>query len=108
MKPRIGKLRHRLTLEAPWRTPDGGGGAAVAWEAVAEIWGAVETAGGGERVGAGRLSGETQPVITIRHREDVTPAMRFASGGRLFLIRAVLDPDGRRRFLKCLCEERDL
>jgi SPP1 family predicted phage head-tail adaptor len=108
VKARIGKLRHRLTLEAPWRVSDGGGGAATAWESVAECWGAIETAGGGETVQADRLSGERQPVITIRHREDVAPAMRFVSGYRLFHIRAVLDPDGRGRFLRCLCEERGL
>lgn len=108
MKTRIGKLRHRLTLENQWRTADGGGGAAIAWEAVAEVWGAIETASGGERVSADRLSGGTQPIISIRYRADVAPAMRFASGDRLFLIRAVLDPDGTRRFLRCLCEERDL
>jgi SPP1 family predicted phage head-tail adaptor len=108
VKARIGKLRHRLTLENPWRAADGGGGAAVAWEAVAEIWGAIETASGGERVSAGRLSGETQPVITVRYREDIRPAMRFVRGDRRFGIRAVLDPDGRRRFLRCLCEEQGL
>ncbi len=105
---RIGKLRHRLTLENEWRTADDGGGAAIAWEAVAELWGAIETDAGGERVGADRLSGERQPIVTVRYRDDVTPAMRFVSGDRAMLIRAVLDPDGTQRFLRCLCEERDL
>ena len=108
MKTRIGKLRHRLRLERPWRTADGGGGAALAWEAIAELWGAVETASGGEHMSADRLSGQTQPVITIRYRDDIAPTMRFALGERLFQIRAVLDPDGRGRFLRCLCEEHDL
>lgn len=105
---RIGKLRHRLMLEGPWRTPDGGGGAAVAWESIAEVWGAIEMVSGGERVSADRLSGTAQTVVTLRHREDITPAMRFTAGYRRFDIRAVLDPDGTRRFLRCLCEERDL
>jgi SPP1 family predicted phage head-tail adaptor len=108
MKPRIGKLRHRLTLEAPARTEDGGGGATLAWSAAAEIWGAVETPGGTEGMAADRLSGARQVVVSIRHRGDVSPAMRFRLGDRLFAIRAVLDPDGRARFLRCLCEERDL
>ena len=108
MKARIGKLRHRLTLERQWRSADAGGGVAIAWEAVAELWGAIETSAGGERVSADRLSGDTQPIITIRYRDDIAPAMRFVYGGRDLLIRAVLDPDGTRRFLRCLCEERDL
>ena len=108
MRPRIGKLRHRLTLEAPVREPDGGGGAALIWDAVADLWGAIETDSGGEHAAADRLSGHTLPVITIRWREEVAPSMRFRLGTRLLQIRAVLDPDGQRRFLRCLCEERDL
>jgi SPP1 family predicted phage head-tail adaptor len=108
MRMRIGKLRHRLTLEGPWRTPDGGGGGALAWESIAQVWGAIEMVSGGERVGADRLSGGTQTVITIRHRGDIAPPMRFTAGYRRFDIGAVLDPDGTSRFLRCLCEERDL
>jgi SPP1 family predicted phage head-tail adaptor len=108
VKPRIGKLRHRLALEAPSRVADGGGGAVLGWTELAQLWGAVESPSGGERVGADRVAGERQAVITIRYREGLAPAMRLRSGGRVFPIRAVLDPDGRRRYLRCLCEERDL
>jgi SPP1 family predicted phage head-tail adaptor len=108
MRPRIGKLRHRLTLEAPVRSADGGGGASIAWDEVAQIWGAVEASGGGEAVDADRVSGARQLIVTLRYRDDVAPAMRFRLGGRLFPIRAALDADGRKRFLRCLCEERDL
>jgi SPP1 family predicted phage head-tail adaptor len=108
VKPRIGKLRHRLALQTAMTSADGGGGASTAWAAVSELWGAIETGTGGESVGADRLSGEAQPVITIRYRDDVTPAMRLSSGERVFQIRAVLDPDGTRRFLRCLCRESNL
>jgi SPP1 family predicted phage head-tail adaptor len=108
VKPRIGKLRHRLTLEAPYRTADDGGGAVMTWAAIADIWGSIEAASGSERLAADRLTGTTQPMVTIRYRADVTTAMRFLSGDRTLLIRAVLDTDGTRRFLRCLCEERDL
>ena len=108
MKLRIGKLRHRLTLQSPSRMDDGGGGAAIAWTDVAELWAALETSTGGETTSAGRLSGTIQAVVTIRYRDAVTPAMRFLFGARILEIRAVLDPDGSRRFLRCLCEEQDL
>ena len=42
MKTRIGKLRHRLTIEREARAGDGGGGSASTWETVADVWGAVE------------------------------------------------------------------
>jgi head-tail adaptor len=34
--------------------------------------------------------------------------MRFRAGTRVFDIRAAFDPDQRRRWIKCLAEERDL
>jgi len=103
----IGRLSHRLTLETPVRTPDGGGGWALAWEAVAEMWAAVEMSTGGERVEGGRLSGTVKARITIRYRDDVTPAMRFRNGGQVYEILNALDMDGRRRYLACDCERRD-
>lgn len=108
MKARIGRLRHRLTLEANARTNDGGGGAVSSWGAVAEIWGAVEAATGKETVGADRVTGQAAYQIVIRYRDDVIPAMRFRRGAEAFDILAVLDEDGRRRFLVCQCERRDL
>jgi SPP1 family predicted phage head-tail adaptor len=108
MKTRIGKLRHRLVIEAETRIADGGGGSASVWEPVAEVWAAVEATAGGERVSADRISGNASCKITIRHRSDLGPAMRFRRGAEVFAILAVLDRDSRRRFLDCHCERRDL
>ncbi len=108
MSARIGKLRHRLTIERAVRTADGGGGGAVAWDEVAEIWAAVEAVSGKETVAADRVSGEVSHLITIRQRSDLGPAMRFRRGSEIFEILAVLDKDGRGRFLECHCERRDL
>ena len=108
MRPRIGRLRHRLTLEASARADDGGGGAVSSWEEVAELWGAVEAVAGKETVAADRLTGQAAYQIVIRHRDGITPSMRFRRGAEAFDILAVLDKDGRRRFLVCQCERRDL
>lgn len=108
MSARIGKLRHRLTIEQPVRAEDGGGGSATSWAALGEVWGAVEAATGDERIGADRVTGHAACTITIRYRADVTPSMRFRRGTELFHILAALDKDGRRRLLTCQCERRDL
>jgi len=108
VRARIGRLRHRLTLEASTRVNDGGGGAVSTWGAVAELWGTVEAATGKEAVAADRVSGGTAYQIVIRYRDDLAPAMRFRRGEEAFDIVAVLDKYGRRRFLVCLCERRDL
>jgi len=68
----------------------------------------IEAQSGKETVEADRLSGTRRVDVTIRYREDVSANMRFRLGDRVLDIRAVLDEDGRRRFLKCNCEERDL
>ena len=46
----IGLLHERLTLETPVRTPDGGGGAIVTWQTVAELWARVRPISGDERL----------------------------------------------------------
>ena len=108
MRPAIGRLRHRLTLEAASRTPDGGGGAVESWTTVAQLWGRIEPTGGAEIADADGLGGRITHDITLRYRAGVMPAMRLVSGGRRFEIMAVIDIDERRRWLRCLCVERDL
>jgi SPP1 family predicted phage head-tail adaptor len=46
--------------------------------------------------------------ITIRYRDGVAPSMRFRRNDEIFEILSVLDEGGRRRFLTCKCERRDL
>lgn len=106
--PPIGALRHRLTLQRPVRADDGGGGAAVAWETVAEPWAAVSPVTGSEAHEADRLAGRVSHEIWIRWRAGVAPGMRFTMGARVFNIHAVLDIGERRRWLRCLAEESDL
>ena len=108
MPPSIGRLRHRLALEQASRTADGGGGAAEDWITIAQLWGRIRPTGGAEIVDADGLSGRISHEITLRYRPGVAPAMRFARGSRRFEIVAVIDIDERRRWLKCLCVERDL
>ena len=104
--PTIGELRHRLRLEAATRSADGGGGADVTWTLVAEVWASVKAGSGAERVKGEGLAGQVTHEVWIRYRADAAPAMRFVESARSFDIHAVLDPDGRRRWLRCVCTER--
>lgn len=106
MSVSIGELRHRLSLEAPLATPDGGGGVTRTWALVAEVWGAIRPISGSEVSEADGVAGRVSHEIWIRHRTGITPEMRFSLGARLFEIRAILDWDERHRFLRCLAEER--
>ena len=103
--PAIGNLRHRLALEAPVRTADGAGGAAIAWCLIAELWGAIHPLSGDERLDSDRLAARLTHDIGLRFRDDVAPDKRLRFGARVFQIRAVRDVDDRRRFIVCRCEE---
>jgi SPP1 family predicted phage head-tail adaptor len=102
--PTIGDLSHRLRLEAVVRSADEGGGAIEAWSLIAEVWAEVRAVRGYETFVAHGLSGRVTHEVWIRYRDDVGPNLRFIAQGRIFDIRAALDPDGRRTWLRCLCE----
>jgi SPP1 family predicted phage head-tail adaptor len=101
----IGALRHRVTLETPVRSADGGGGATVAWTAVAELWASIVPMRGVETVVADQLAGQVSHAITVRHRAGLVPAMRFRLASRTFEIAAVIDVGEAHRLLRCLCRE---
>ncbi|MDX2288555.1 MAG: phage head closure protein [Hyphomicrobiaceae bacterium] len=105
---RIGDLRQRINLERPVLVSDGGGGASEDWELVAELWAAVNPLTGAERLEADAISGRVSHEIWLRWRAGVAGDMRFRLGARLFDIRTVIDDGERKRFLRCLAEERDL
>lgn len=107
-KIEIGDLRHRITIERPMRTPDGGGGFVISWAHVADVWAAVWPRSSIESVALDRVAGRATHNVWIRHRFGIVPEMRIRMGTRTFDIRGVLDIDERGRWLKCIVEEGDL
>jgi SPP1 family predicted phage head-tail adaptor len=101
-------LRHRLALEELDRVSDGGGGFTETWVGAATLWCDLRPLAGSETVEADRLAGTVTHEVALRYRPGVVPAMRFRNGGRVFHIVSVINVDERDRWLKCLCEERDL
>ncbi len=101
-------LRHTVVLEREARTGDGGGGYVFEWLPVATLRANVAPLEARERAEAlqGRkLTSATTHRVTIRHRADVTAAMRLRFRGRLFNIRAVVNLGERDRWLVLMCEE---
>lgn len=106
---RIGELRHRVRIEARLRVPDDGGGASKTWAMLAEVWAAIEPAGGSERVDADQLAGRVTHVIQMRAGGPaVRPDMRIVWQGRVFEIRSVIDMGERKRWIEISAEEREL
>jgi SPP1 family predicted phage head-tail adaptor len=104
----IGELRHRLTLERLVQTTDGAGGFQESWDVEATVWARLRPLSGGEGVDAGRLAGRHGYEITIRYRPGVDLSMRFRMGARVFEIVSMKNLGERGRWLRALCEERDL
>lgn len=102
----IGALDTRLMLQSPVRVSDGAGGASIGWTLIDEVWAHVRAVGGAERLEAEGLKGRVTHEVWVRYRDGVAPDMRFLLGPRALDIRAVLETAGRRRYLRCLCEER--
>lgn len=103
-------LNRRLTLEALSATPDGAGGQAEHWSAVATHFADVRSYSGREREVGGRASARVTHKALIRHVAFGAPTrprpdQRFREGDRIFAIRAVAEADDRRGYLLCWLEE---
>lgn len=98
----IGTLRERITVQR--RTTDPAT-KAVTWPTVAaNVPASVLPASTRELLQAQAMSASVQYSVTIRFRTDVTQAMRVLWRSVVLQIHSVVDPDGRRRELKLLCE----
>lgn len=103
--PRIGAMRHRVTIERPVRTPDEAGGANISWDAVATVWAEIQPKNGREVFESDQLGGRVTHDIRMRFRTGVTPKMRIFHDGRVFDIRLVANIGERGEWLICSCEE---
>ena len=110
MTNRTPRLSTRLTLEAPRRIADGGGGWLVVWDVLGTMWAEIRSSGAHERVSGGREISRITHRVTIRAAEagsDRRPAadQRFRKDGRTFAIRGVTEADDRGGYLICWVEE---
>lgn len=101
----IGRLKRRLSLEAPVTAADGLGGRTQGFATEAAFWAQFEWLSGGEHWQRGRPEQRATHRVTLRWRSGLDAGKRLRDGERLFDIRAVADPDGGRRRLVCLVEE---
>jgi SPP1 family predicted phage head-tail adaptor len=95
---RIGKLRHRVTLEAPGQTQDPNTGEMTpGWQPVATVWASVEPLSARDFIAAQASQSEITARIVMRYREGITPEMRAVHRGRPYKIHGVLPDAGSGR-----------
>ena len=101
----IGEFRHRLTIQAADEIDDAAGGVIRTWEALGEVWAAIEPVSFDDQMVSDKRLGVLTHRITLRHRSDITLSHRLLLGQRVFAIRAVRDPDERGRVIEILVSE---
>ena len=104
----MGDLRCRVTFQRQQKVPDGRGGWTTQWVDDVTVWAAVTGLRPYERIVAQQTQSAATHQVIIRYRKGITADMRLVHDGRyLYLQGPPIDPDGRRRWLQLLCEERE-
>ncbi len=102
----IGALRHRITLQAPTKAPDGMGGTTVVWTDMCTIWAAYWPVSAREHTAAGAVQAEHTARFRIRYRFPVLSTWRLSFAGRYYaIVGKPIDVGGERRWLDILVKE---
>lgn len=105
----IGRLRHRITIQARTLSQDAAGAVSPTWADVASVWAEVRTPAGLERLAPEVEQPKAQLTHSVRIRGGqglaITPAMRVLWGARVLQIVTVTDPDNRGEAQDLLCSE---
>jgi SPP1 family predicted phage head-tail adaptor len=105
LRPSFATFRKRIGLETPVEQADGAGGVTRTFSVTATLWGRVTPLRGEDGVVAAARGQVLTHRVVLRYRAGLDTTIRLRVGGRRLAIRAVYDPDERRRLLLCLCEE---
>lgn len=101
-----GLCRYQVTIEQMDGTQDATGQEAQNWTTFATTWASIESLSGNEKLTAAQVYASSVIRIRMRFVDGVTPKMRIVYSDRIFDILDVSDPDGRRRYIECMCNER--
>lgn len=85
--------------------PDQAGGRAIDYVPVATLWVSAEPGTAAETQRAGRLCRVRSWTLWARYRADLVAGSRLILTNHMIQVQAVLDPDGRRFWLRVTGEE---
>lgn len=100
-----GPLRERCAIQAESTSDDGMGGQTLSWSTSATVWARVTPIGGREQVQAQQVQDSVTHRVTIRYRPGLNAGMRLLWGSKPLNIRAVTNPDEKKKYLELLTEE---
>lgn len=88
---KIGKLRHRVTIQVNTPTQDATTGVVTdVWTTFATVWASVEPLSAREFIAAANTSSQVVARVVIRYLAGVVPSMRIVHGSRTYNIEGVL------------------
>lgn len=96
-------MDQRVTLRSQSATADALGQRVDVWTDVATVWARVRPAKGREYTAAGAEQAAADVEVDIRHRTDVTTALRLVWRGVTHEILAVTEPLANREYLRLHC-----
>jgi len=102
---RIGRLRHRVTIQSATNTSDGMGGYTEAWGNLDTVWAAIEPFKGDERYEVQKLEADLSHKIILRYRSGILPNMRINFDSKVFEIIYIINRDERNIELELHCRE---
>jgi len=100
-----GRLRNKVTIEAPTRSTTTGGQPTVTWGTHSRVWANVTTESMAERVKAARPEARTKWRVELRYDKRVNETMRVQHDGHTLNINGVIyDRVKRWMWLDCFEE----
>jgi SPP1 family predicted phage head-tail adaptor len=102
---KIGKLRHRITIEQVTETQDADGSIVEIWSPFAVVQASIEPASGREYLAAQSIQADVTHRIILRFLTGIVPKMRVNYGSRIFDILSVINVGERNRELQLMCRE---
>lgn len=101
----IGRMRHRVLIEAPVDVADDNGGVARTYTPSGWLWASITPLRLTHRFVGDRAEQAVTHHIVFRHRDGMNAAMRLRKNERVFRILAIEDADAPPQYLRALCEE---
>ena len=102
---RIGKLRHRITIDQVTEIQDTDGAVLESWSQYAVVQASIEPISGREYFAAQSTQADVTHRISLRYRSGITPKMRVNYASRIFDILSVINVGERNRELQLMCRE---
>jgi SPP1 family predicted phage head-tail adaptor len=102
----IGKLRHRIEIQALIIDTDSDGAQSEAWSNNfnTQLWADVQPLSGRELIEAGAVQSKVNTRIVIRYREGVLPNMRVLHKNNIYNIQAIIpDKETGNKYLTLIC-----